>query len=170
MPPLNEGTILFMPTAVPGMPIAEASRILQVQDRILAGIPEVERVFGKIGRSTTPTDSAPLSMAETTVLLRDQREWRTVTEERWYSEWAPGWLRGPLNRLWPEVRPMSWDELIGEMDPQVKMPGMVNIWWMPVQTRTEMLNTGIRSNLGIKVFGSDLAGMRATSPARRWPA
>jgi Cu(I)/Ag(I) efflux system membrane protein CusA/SilA len=163
MPPLNEGTILFMPTAMPGMPIAEASRILQVQDRVLAGIPEVERVFGKIGRSTTPTDSAPLSMAETTVLLRDQREWRTVTEERWHSEWAPGWLRGSLNRFWPETRPMSWNELIAEIDPQVKMPGMANIWWMPVQTRTEMLNTGIRSNLGIKVFGSDLAGIETVA-------
>lgn len=159
MPPLNEGAILFMPTAVPGMPVGESARILQIQDRVLAGIPEVERVFGKIGRSTTPTDSAPLSMAETTVLLRDQSEWRTVTEDRWYSEWAPGWLRGPLNRLWPEVRPLSWDELIADIDPQVKMPGMANIWWMPVQTRTEMLNTGIRSNLGIKVFGGDLAGI-----------
>ena len=156
MPPLNEGSILFMPTAVPGMPIAEATRILQLQDRILAQVPEVERVFGKIGRSTTSTDPAPLSMVETTVLLKDQREWRTVQEERWYSEWAPDWLRDPLNRLWPEVRPMSWDELISDIDPQVRVPGMANIWWMPVQTRTEMLNTGIRSNLGIKVFGSDL--------------
>ena len=156
MPPLNEGSILFMPTAVPGMPIAEAGRILQIQDRILAEAPEVERVFGKIGRATTSTDSAPLSMAETTVLLKDQSEWRTVREDRWYSEGAPDWLRPLLNRLWPEERPMSWDELIAELDPQVKVPGMTNIWWMPIQTRTEMLNTGIRSNLGIKVFGSDL--------------
>ena len=156
MPPLNEGSILFMPTAVPGMPIAEAARILQIQDRILAEVPEVERVFGKIGRSNTSTDSAPLSMAETTILLKDQSEWRTVRDDRWHSEWAPDWLRPTLNRLWPEERPMSWDELIAELDPQVRMPGMPNIWWMPVQTRTEMLNTGIRSNLGIKVFGSDL--------------
>ncbi len=156
MPPLNEGTILFMPTAVPGMPIAEAGRILQIQDRILAEVPEVERVFGKIGRSTTSTDSAPLSMAETTILLKDQSEWRTVSDDRWHSRWAPDWLRAPLNWLWPEERPMSWNELIAELDPQVKVPGMPNIWWMPIQTRTEMLNTGIRSNLGIKVFGSDL--------------
>ena len=157
MPPLNEGTILFMPTAVPGMPIAEARRILQIQDRILAEVPEVERVFGKIGRSTTSTDSAPLSMAETTVLLKDQSEWRTVRVDRWYSEWAPEWLRPPLNRFWPEERPMSWDELIADIDPRVRMPGMPNIWWMPIQTRTEMLNTGIRSNLGIKVFDSELS-------------
>jgi Cu(I)/Ag(I) efflux system membrane protein CusA/SilA len=156
MPPLNEGSILFMPTSVPGMPIAEASRILQLQDRVLAQAPEVERVFGKIGRSSTATDSAPLNMAETTILLRDQSEWRTVTDERWYSSWAPESMRPALAWLWPEVRPMTWDELIAELDPAVKMPGMSNIWWMPVQTRTEMLNTGIRSNLGIKVFGADL--------------
>ena len=157
MPPLNEGSILFMPTSVPGMPITEAARILQIQDRILAEVPEVERVFGKIGRSTTSTDPAPLSMVETTILLKDQREWRTVREDRWYSDWAvPEPVRSWLARIWPEQRPMSWDELIAEIDPQVKMPGMANIWWMPVQTRTEMLNTGIRSNLGIKVFGSDL--------------
>ncbi len=156
MPPLNEGSILFMPTALPGMSITEAARILQVQDRILAEVPEVERVFGKIGRATTSTDSAPLNMAETTILLKDQDEWRRVREDRWHSGRAPAWLQPALNRLWPEDRPMSWDELIADIDPQVKLPGMANIWWMPVQTRTEMLNTGIRSNLGIKVFGSDL--------------
>ena len=156
MPPLNEGSILFMPTASPGMPIAEAARILQVQDRLLAETPEVERVFGKIGRSTTSTDSAPLSMAETTVLLKDPSEWRRVRDDRWYSDWAPEWLRPALGRIWPEERPISWDELIAELDPRLKIPGMANIWWMPVQTRTEMLNTGIRSNLGIKVFGADL--------------
>ncbi len=156
MPPLNEGSILFMPTAVPGMPIGEASKILQTQDKILRQFPEVERVFGKIGRADTSTDPAPLSMVETVVLLKPQEEWESVQEERWYSSWMPEFIKPPFRYFWPEERPKSWNELIKEMDAQVKFPGMANIWWMPVQTRTEMLSTGIRSNLGVKVFGPDL--------------
>ncbi|MCH7819344.1 MAG: efflux RND transporter permease subunit [Candidatus Marinimicrobia bacterium] len=129
MPPLNEGSILYMPTSLPGMPPSEARRILQVQDKIIAGFPEVERVFGKIGRATTPTDPAPLSMVETTITLKPKAMWR------------PG---------------MTWEKLVAEMDEKLQFPGMANIWWMPIQTRTEMLATGIRSNLGIKVFGPDL--------------
>ncbi len=157
MPPLNEGSILFMPTAVPGMSITEATRILQTQDKILAQFPEVESVFGKIGRSRTPTDPAPLSMVETTIMLKPADEWRHVGQQRWYSSWAPEFLKQGLPKVWPETRPMTWDELVAEMGPEVKFPGMANIWWMPVQTRTEMLATGMRSNLGIKVFGPELA-------------
>jgi Cu(I)/Ag(I) efflux system membrane protein CusA/SilA len=130
MPPLNEGTILYMPTSVPGMPISEASKVLQVQDKMIREFPEVQTVFGKIGRAETPTDPAPLSMVETIITLKPQEQWR------------PG---------------MTWDKLIAEMNEKLKFPGMANIWWMPIQTRTEMLTTGIRSNLGIKIFGPDLA-------------
>jgi Cu(I)/Ag(I) efflux system membrane protein CusA/SilA len=129
MPPLNEGTILFMPTAVPGMPITEATRILQIQDRLLRTIPEVARVFGKAGQAETATDPAPLSMFETVVMLKPHDQWR------------PG---------------MTWDKIIAEMNEKMKTPGMANIFWMPIQTRTEMLTTGFRSKLGIKVFGPDL--------------
>lgn len=129
MPPLNEGSILYMPTSVPGMPVAEASRVLQLQNKLIREFPEVERVFGKVGRAETATDPAPLNMVETTILLKPQ------------SEWRPG---------------MTWDKLIQELDHNVRIPGMPNIWWMPVQTRTEMLTTGVRSNLAIKVFGADL--------------
>ncbi len=129
MPPLNEGTILFMPTAVPGMSINEATRILQIQDRIIRGIPEVERVFGKAGQSETPTDPAPLSMFETLVTLKPHEQWR------------PG---------------MTWEKILSEMNKKLKTPGMANIFWMPIQTRTEMLTTGFRTKLGIKVFGPDL--------------
>ncbi len=129
MPPLNEGTILYMPTAVPGMSITEAGRILQIQDKMLMKFPEVERVFGKIGRSESPTDPAPLSMVETVVTLKPESEWREG---------------------------MTWDKLVEEMNRSMKFPGMANIFWMPIQTRTEMLTSGFRSNLGIKVFGPDL--------------
>ncbi len=129
MPPLNEGTILYMPTAVPGMSITEASKILQIQDKMLMKFPEVERVFGKIGRSESPTDSAPLSMVETVVILKPEDKWRAG---------------------------MTWEKLVSEMNQSVKFPGMANIFWMPIQTRTEMLTSGFRSNLGIKVFGPDL--------------
>jgi Cu(I)/Ag(I) efflux system membrane protein CusA/SilA len=130
MPPLNEGDILYMPTAVPGISIEEALKILQIQDRMLRKFPEVENVFGKAGQSETPTDPAPLSMIETVVKLKPP------------EQWPPG---------------MTWEKLVAEMNANVKTPGMANIFWMPIQTRTEMLTTGFRSVLGIKVFGPDLA-------------
>ena len=133
MPPLNEGTILFMPTAVPGMSIGEATKILQIQDRLLKTVPEVESVFGKAGQAETPTDPAPLSMFETIVVLKPIKQWRTG---------------------------MTWDKIVAEMNQKLKTPGMANIFWMPIQTRTEMLTTGFRSVLGIKVFGPDLGGIQ----------
>src|SRR5882672_1168354 len=129
MPPLNEGDILFMPTAVPGMTVAEATKVLQIQDRMLHEFPEVESIFGKAGQAETSTDPAPVSMFETVVKLKPTEQWR------------PG---------------MTWEKLIAEMNEKIKTPGMANIFWMPIQTRTEMLTTGFRSVLGIKVFGPDL--------------
>jgi Cu(I)/Ag(I) efflux system membrane protein CusA/SilA len=136
MPPLNEGSILYMPTSLPGMSITEATQVLQTMDAALIQFPEVERVFGKVGRSTSPTDPAPLSMIETVVTLKPQDEWREG---------------------------MTWNELIAEMDRTIRIPGMPNIFWMPIQTRTEMLATGIRSSLGIKVFGADLETIERTA-------
>jgi len=136
MPPLNEGSILYMPTALPGISIGEATRVMQTMDRELMKFPEVERVFGKIGRSSSPTDPAPLSMIEINITLKPQSEWRDG---------------------------MTWDGLISEMDAAMQFPGMPNIWWMPIQTRTEMLSTGIRSTLGIKVFGPDLEQIEQTA-------
>ncbi|MGE0684465.1 MAG: efflux RND transporter permease subunit, partial [Candidatus Binatia bacterium] len=133
-----------------------AKAALQLQDRVIKQFPEVETVFGKAGRVESPTDPAPLSMFETAVTLKPPEAWRTTPEERWYSSWAPLWLKQPLRRLWPEERRLTWDELLNEMDATLQFPGMPNIWWMPIQTRTEMLTTGIRSILGVKVFGPDL--------------
>jgi copper/silver efflux system protein len=132
MPPLNEGTILHMPTALPGISTTEARRVLQVEGQMLKQFPEVETVFGKIGRARTATDPAPLNMVETVVTLKPEAEWR------------PG---------------VTWDSLLSEMDTAVRLPGMPNIWWMPIQTRTEMLTTGIRSVLGVKVLGPSLDGI-----------
>ena len=129
MPPLNEGTILYMPTTVPGLSIPEAAKVLQVQDQLLTTFPEVERVFGKMGKAPTATDPAFVGMAEITVTLKPE------------SQWRPG---------------MTWDRLLDEMDAKLRIPGFPNIWWMPIQTRTEMITTGVRSPVGIKVLGPDL--------------
>jgi Cu(I)/Ag(I) efflux system membrane protein CusA/SilA len=133
MPPLNEGTILYMPAAVPGISIREATRILQMQDRILKSFPEVESVFGKAGQADTPTDPAPLSMFETVVQLKPPEQW-------------------PAG--------MTWQKITAEMSEATKTPGMAQLFWMPIQTRTEMLTTGLRSVLGIKVFGPTLEGLQ----------
>ena len=138
MPPLNEGSILYMPTALPGMSVTEAGQVLQRMDKQLKAFPEVERVFGKVGRSSSATDPAPLSMVETVITLKPRDQWREG---------------------------LSWDDLIAEMDEKLRYPGMPNIWWMPIQTRTEMLATGIRSALGIKVFGDSLAEIENTAVA-----
>jgi len=140
MPPLNEGTLLYMPTAIPGMSITEATKILQIQDRQLKKIPEAVTVFGKAGQAETPTDPAPLSMFETVVALKPPNEWR---------------------------KGMTWDKLLAEVNANIKTPGMANIFWMPIQTRTEMLTTGFRSVLGVKVFGPDLSGIQARRADRK---
>ena len=129
MPPLNEGTILYMPTTVPGLSIPESAKVLQIQDQLLTTFPEVERVFGKMGKAPTATDPAFVGMAEITVTLKPEAQWR------------PG---------------MTWDRLLDEMDAKLRIPGFPNIWWMPIQTRTEMVTTGVRSPVGIKVLGPDL--------------
>src|SRR5207253_9377219 len=119
MPPLNEGVILYMPTTLPGISITAASALLQRQDQLLKQIPEVERVFGKAGRADTSTDPAPLSMMETTVVLKPESQWRP--KERWYSKWVPGFMQGLFRPLWPDK--MSWEDLVNEMDQRLQIPG-----------------------------------------------
>ncbi len=152
MPPLYEGSLLYMPTTLPGLSVTEAARLLQTQDKILRTFPEVETVLGKAGRAETSTDPAPFSMMETTVVLRPEAEWRRVP--RWYSSWAPEWLQRPLRSVWRDR--ISHEELVAEMDQALHIPGTTNAWTMPIKNRIDMLSTGIRTPVGIKIFGSDV--------------
>jgi Cu(I)/Ag(I) efflux system membrane protein CusA/SilA len=129
MPPLNEGDLLYMPTTLPGLSITKARELLQQTDRIIGQFPEVHRVFGKVGRAETATDPAPLSMIETTIMLKPPEEWR------------PG---------------MTIQKLIAELDQAVRIPGLTNAWTMPIKTRIDMLSTGIKTPVGIKIAGPDL--------------
>ena len=130
MPPLDEGDVLYMPTALPGLSAGKAAEILQQTDRIIRRFPEVERVFGKMGRAETATDPAPLEMVETTIHLKPRKEWRAG---------------------------MTTEKLIEEMDAALRIPGMGNIWVQPIRNRIDMLATGIKSPVGIKISGPDLA-------------
>ena len=152
MPPLNEGTILYMPTTFPGLSVTEAQRLMQIEDRILKSFPEVVSVHGKAGRADTSTDPAPFSMMETVVVLKPMNEWRG--KKRFFSEW-PRPLRAVLGHVWPEH--ISWEELVAEMDRALQIPGNVNAWTMPIKARIDMLSTGVRTPIGVKVFGGDLA-------------
>jgi Cu(I)/Ag(I) efflux system membrane protein CusA/SilA len=155
MPPLDEGTLLYMPSTLPGISVAEATRTLQTQDRIIAGFPEVERVFGKAGRAESSTDPAPYSMMETTIVLKPEDQWPKL--DRWYSKSVPHWLQPVLRRFWADH--ITTQELIygpGGLNEALQIPGISNAWTMPIKARTDMLTTGIRTPLGIKVLGSDL--------------
>ena len=158
MPPLNEGDILYMPTTLPNLSIEEAKRQLERQDHVLAGFPEVKSVFGKVGRAESPTDPAPLSMVETIIQLRPVEEWPTVHRARWFHG-APDFVRVGLHVLWPEEERRTWDELITQMNEALQLPGWTNAWTMPIRTRVDMLTTGVRTPVGIKVFGPDLASI-----------
>ena len=151
MPPLNEGTILYMPTTLPGISVTEASKLLRTQDAIIKSIPEVERVFGKAGRAETSTDPAPFSMMETTIVLKPENEWRRVG--RWYS-WMPGFLQAPFRPIWSDR--ITWEDIISELDAKLQLPGVTNAWTMPIKARIDMLTTGVRTPIGIKIYGADL--------------
>jgi Cu(I)/Ag(I) efflux system membrane protein CusA/SilA len=162
MPALNEGDILYMPTTLPGLSIEEAKRQLSRQDAILAGFPEVARTFGKVGRAETPTDPAPLSMVETVVMLKPPEQWPLVQRTRWHSDWTPDLLDSPLNYFWPEQTPETWDELIAKLSASLQLPGWTGAYTMPIRARVDMLTTGVRTPVGIKIFGPDLAAIEHT--------
>lgn len=156
MPPLDEGTLLYMPATLPGMSVTEAAKLLQEQDKIIKSFPEVERVFGKAGRVESATDPAPYSMMETTVVLKHPEDW--PKQKRWYSSWAPDFVQNILRRFWPDHK--STQELIygaGGLNEALATPGLAAAWTMPIKARIDMLTTGVRTPLGIKILGSDLS-------------
>src|ERR671937_1336188 len=129
MPPLYEGSMLYMPTSPPGMSITEATRLLQVQDKLLRRVPEVEQVFGTVGRGTTPTDNTPMGMVNTTVTLKPRDQWRAG---------------------------LTFEKLQADMDGELQFPGFPNVWTQPIRNRLDMLLTGIKTPVGVKILGSDL--------------
>jgi len=151
MPPLNEGTILYMPTTLPGISVTETQKLLQNMDKIIKTVPEVERVFGKAGRAETSTDPAPFSMMETTIVLKPESELRKV--ERWYS-WMPVFLQAPFRPVWRDR--ITTEDIVNELDNKMKFPGVTNAWTMPIKARIDMLSTGVRTPIGIKIYGADL--------------
>ncbi len=191
MPPLNEGDLLYMPTTLPGISITKARELLQQTDKIIKRFPEVSTVHGKIGRAETATDPAPLSMIETTIMLRSKIEHEMIPVKRFFSGW-PGWVKQPLTWIWPEIMqgkiihewrkkpidrffsdwpgflkpPLVWiwpeeryitiDELAEDLDRAIQFPGLTNAWTMPIKTRIDMLSTGIKTPVGIKLMGPDL--------------
>jgi Cu(I)/Ag(I) efflux system membrane protein CusA/SilA len=157
MPPLNEGTILYMPITLPGISVTEAAKYLQIQDKLIKRFPEVLSVFGKVGKSETATDPGVLSMVEATVVLKPEREWRLVHRERWYSNKLKHVPRGWLQKVWPEETPITWEELLDEMDKEVQIPSYANAWLFPIRTRIDMITTGIRTPVGVKILGPKLA-------------
>jgi Cu(I)/Ag(I) efflux system membrane protein CusA/SilA len=155
MPELNEEVLLYMPTTPPGISVTETGKLLQIQDKVLRSFPEVERVFGKAGRAETATDPAPFSMMETVVVLKPEAQWPKVPQ--WYSSRAPEWLQRILRRAWPDHK--SVKELVygpGGLNEAMLFPGAVNAWTMPIKARVDMLTTGVRTPIGIKIMGSDL--------------
>ncbi len=152
MPPLDEGAVLYMPTTMPGISVSQAQALLQNTDRILSRFPEVDQVLGKAGRAETSTDPAPLSMLETVIVLKPRSEWRQ--RHTWYSSWAPEVLRRMLRHVTPDT--ISSEELIQLMDQTLKVPGVTNAWTMPIKGRIDMLTTGMRTPLGLKISGGDL--------------
>ncbi len=209
MPPLNEGDLLYMPTTLPGISITKARELLQQTDKIIQSFPEVHHTLGKIGRAETPTDPAPLSMIETTIMLRPEVEYEIIHVERFFSKW-PAWLKEPLTWIWPEEkkgkilhewrkkqierffsgwpwflkkpfqfiwpeeRYITIEELSEDFNRAIQFPGLTNAWTMPIKTRMDMLSTGIKTPVGIKLMGPDLSvlsglGKRIEAVARSIP-
>jgi len=167
MPPLEEGDLLYMPTVDPGISVTKARELLGQTNKLIMQFPEVEHTWGKIGRAETATDPAPMTMVETTIMLnRDHSKWRRVPIDRFYNDW-PDWLANPLRRVLPDRRRITMQELIygyewpdgthvPGLNEAVQIPGVTNAWTMPIRTRIDMLSTGIKTPVGIKVMGDDL--------------
>ncbi|MBK8914459.1 MAG: efflux RND transporter permease subunit [Phycisphaerales bacterium] len=155
MPPLDEGSLLYMPSLLPQGSLSQAVEVNSKQDLAIASVPEVESVVGKIGRAESALDPAPIGMMESIVILKPEAEWRRIPVERTFSGW-PGFIKTPLTWIWPEERPITKQEILAELQERTAIPGVLPTWLQPIQTRLVMLQTGFRAMMGVKIYGSDL--------------
>jgi Cu(I)/Ag(I) efflux system membrane protein CusA/SilA len=156
MPPLDEGSLLFMPSLLPSASLTEAKQVIARQDIAIQSVPEVKSVVGKVGRVESALDPAPIGMFETIVILKPEAEWRQVHQQRWHT--SVGWLnwsRPVLGYFWPEERRITKQEILQELETKTAMPGVLPTWLQPIQTRLVMLQSGFRAMMGVKIFGSD---------------
>jgi Cu(I)/Ag(I) efflux system membrane protein CusA/SilA len=161
LPRVDEGDLLFMPTTLPGVGAHRAENDLRRQGRAIAAFKEVGTALGKLGRADTATDPAPVSMIETTIHLLPRADWPMVAHPRWYSGWAPAPVRRALGLLWPEESPPTTSELIEMMDRATRLPGWAGAWTAPIRARTDMMSTGVRTPVGIRVVAPDVERLDA---------
>ncbi len=162
MPPLREGSLMYMPTGLPMMSIEQARDILVRTDGVIRSFPEVASVLGKSGKFESSTDPAPIEMFETTIVLKPRADWPASLHRRWYSEW-PEWSRPLFRPLWPERRARTQDELVAALNERLQVPGMSAAWTQPIRNRLDMLATGVRTKVGVKVYGPDYPAIEAVS-------
>ncbi|MBE7411624.1 MAG: efflux RND transporter permease subunit [Leptospiraceae bacterium] len=155
MPPLYEESLLYMPTTLPGISVSEAEKLMQSMDKKIKSFPEVISVFGKSGRADTSTDPAPFSMMETVILLKPEKDWREIKKERFYKGWNEN-LQKFFRLFIPDKVKLTKDELVEMLDKELQYPGTSNAWTMPIKARIDMLSTGVRTPIGIKIHGSSL--------------
>lgn len=155
IPPLDEGSFLYMPSLLPQAGLGTAVEVNAKQDMAIASVPEVESVVGKLGRADSALDPAPIGMMESIIILKPEDEWRHIPVQRWFSGW-PGWLKAPLAFFAPEHRPITKGEILTELQQKTAIPGVLPTFLQPIQTRLVMLQTGFRAMMGVKIFGGDL--------------
>ena len=155
MPPLDEGSFLYMPSLLPKAGLGPAIEVNAKQDMAIATVPEVESVVGKLGRAESALDPAPISMMESIIILKPEADWRHVPVKRWFSGW-PGWLKQPLLWIAPEHRQITKNEILTELQEKTAIPGVLPTFLQPIQTRLVMLQTGFRAMMGVKIYGGDL--------------
>jgi Cu(I)/Ag(I) efflux system membrane protein CusA/SilA len=155
MPPLDEGSFLYMPSLLPQAGLGPALEVSARQDMAIASVPEVESVVGKLGRAESALDPAPIGMMESIIILKPEAQWRHKPVKRWFSNW-PGWLKKPLTWIWAEHRTITKNEILTELQEKTAIPGVLPTFLQPIQTRLIMLQTGFRAMMGVKIFGSEL--------------
>ena len=157
MPPLDEGSLLYMPSILPSASLTIAEEVIKQQDIAIRTVPEVKDVVGKVGRAESSLDPAPISMIETIVTLKPEHDWRTLSQPRWHSDQAwLNWCRPALRSVWPEERRITKAEILEELNQKAAIPGVLPTWLQPIQTRLVMLQTGFRAMMGVKIYGADL--------------